>query len=673
MDKLKMHSPDLSQGNIEKIRSMFPNCVTEALDKQGKLKLAVDFDQLRQVLSGSIVEGTQERYHLNWPGKKSSLLKANSKINKTLRPCEKESINFESTENLFIEGNNLSALKLLEETYLTAVKLIYIDPPYNTGGDLLYNDDFSESSETFLKKDSQVDEDGNKLVSNLQGNGRFHTKWLNMIYPRLVKARSLLSKDGILAISIDDNELSNLLSIVDELFGWENRKVICVKMSEPSGLKMGSVLKTGSIAKLKEYVVICSKQPIRNLTLENIPKEKWDTEYNIYLEGLTKEDRVVIREESEKEENADIARLDKIAKRINLKSVSEKLKELDVSKDKKESWLFENSWRICQCATSSTVLKLANEKKPTLEQDNFFVTSSTGKTYFVRGAYSETSAKPRLQMLFADDNLTVHPGDFWHDIKTTGLDGEGGVSFKNGKKPLKLLKRIIKMATSSNDIILDFFAGSGSSAQAVWESNIDDGSSRKFILMQYPEEFNKKNKDHKESIRFCESNGLLANVAELSKQRLRINSEKLKGSTNDIGFRVLKVDSTNMTDVFYQPDQLAQKDMFEQIENIKEGRESEDLLFQVLLDWGVGLTLPITKQKIRSNDVFFVNADENGEGSDLIACFATNISNELIKELAEKQPLRVVFRNDGFENDSVKINVEQIFKQISPITDVKSI
>lgn len=673
MDKLKMHSPDLSQGNIEKIRNMFPNCVTEALDEQGKLKLAVDFEQLRQELSGSIVEGTQERYHLNWPGKKSSLLKANSKINKTLRPCEKESINFESTENLFIEGNNLSALKLLEETYLAAVKLIYIDPPYNTGGDLLYNDDFSESSETFLKKDSQVDEDGNKLVSNLQGNGRFHTKWLNMIYPRLVKARSLLSKDGILAISIDDNELSNLLSIVDELFGWENRKVICVKMSEPSGLKMGSVLKTGSIAKLKEYVVICSKQSIRNLTLENIPKEKWDTEYNIYLEGLTKEDRVVIREESEKEENADIARLDKIAKRINLKSVSEKLKELGVSKDKKESWLFENSWRICQCATSSTVLKLANEKKQTLEQDNFFVTSSTGKTYFVRGAYSETSAKPRLQMLFADDNLTVHPGDFWHDIKTTGLDGEGGVSFKNGKKPLKLLKRIIKMATSSNDIILDFFAGSGSTAQAVWESNIDDGESRKFILMQYPEEFNKKNKDHKESIRFCESNGLLANVAELSKQRLRINSEKLKGSTNDIGFRVLKIDSSNMTDVFYNPEQINQADMFAQIENIKEDRTDEDLLFQVLLDWGVGLTLPISKQQIASKDVFFVNADEDGEGADLIACFGKSISNDLIKELAEKQPLRVVFRDDGFASDSVKINVEQIFKQISPMTDVKSI
>ena len=668
-----MHSSDLSQGNIEKIRGLFPNCVTEAHDEKGELKLNIDFDLLKQELSGSIVEGSQERYHLNWPGKKSSLLKANSKINKTLRPYKKESINFETTENLFIEGNNLTSLKLIEEGYLGEVKLIYIDPPYNTGGDLLYNDDFTESTDVFLKNDLQIDEQGNKLTSNLQGDGRFHTKWLNMIYPRLVKARSLLTNDGILAISIDDNEISNLLSIIDELFGWENRKVICVKMSESSGLKMGSVKKTGSIAKLKEYVVICSKNPIRNLTLENIPKEKWDTEYNIYLEGLTIEDRQIIRDETEKEEGSDLSKLDVIAKRLQLKSVAEKLKELGLPKDKKESWLFENSWRICQCATSSTVLKLANEKKELIEQENFFVTSSTGKTYFVRGSYSEASAKPRLQMLFADDNLTVHPGDFWSDIKTTGLDGEGGVSFKNGKKPMKLLKRVIKMATTDDDIILDFFAGSGSTAQAVWESNIDDGFSRKFILMQYPEEFNVKNKDHKESIKFCESNNLPANVAELSKQRLRINSEKLLDSSVDIGFRVLKIDSSNMTDVFYRPDQVNQTDMFAQVENIKDGREDEDLLFQVLLDWGVGLTLPISKQKIATKKVFYVNADEDGEGADLIACFGTDISNELIKELAEKQPLRVVFRDDGFANDSVKINVEQIFKQISPMTDVKSI
>ncbi|GAA74697.1 adenine-specific DNA-methyltransferase [Pseudoalteromonas sp. BSi20480] len=674
MDKLKMHSPDLSQSNISKIKALFPNCVTESSDDSGNVKLAIDFDQLKQELSDSIVEGPQERYHLNWPGKRKSLLKANSKINKTLRPIENESVNFDCTENLFIEGNNLSALKLIEESYLGQVKLIYIDPPYNTGGDLLYNDDFSISTDVFLKNDLQVDEEGNRLTSNLQGNGRFHTKWLNMIYPRLIKAKNILSNDGLLAISIDDNELSNLLSVVDELFGWENRKIICVKMSESSGLKMGSVIKTGSIAKLKEYVVICSKKPIRDLRLENIPKDKWDTEYNIYLEGLTKEDRQEIRDESDKEAEADITKLDKIAERLEFKSVAEKIKELEIPKDKKESWLFENSWRICQCATSSTVLKLANEKRVRTNQVNFFVTSSTGKIYFVRGSYSEDSSKPRLQMLFADDNLTIHPGDFWYDIKTTGLDAEGGVSFKNGKKPLKLLKRIIKMATNNEDIILDFFAGSGSTAHAVWESNIDDGSNRKFILVQYPEPFNTKNKDHKESIAFCNKNLLPANVAELSKQRLRINIEKLNTAANtDLGFRVLKIDSTNMTDIFYRPDQVNQEDMFAQVENIKEDRTDEDLLFQVLLDWGVGLTLPISKQQLSSKDVFFVNADEDGEGADLIACFGKDISNELIKALAEKLPLRVVFRDDGFANDSVKINVEQIFKQISPMTDVKSI
>lgn len=668
MDKLKMHSPDMTQQNIEKIQALFPNCVTESKGADGELKLAIDFDQLKQELSNSIVEGPQERYQLNWPGKRKSLLKANSPITKTLRPNTSESVSYENTQNLFIEGNNLTALKLIEEMYLGKIKLIYIDPPYNTGGDLLYNDDFSLSSADFFKDDLQIDDEGNKLTSNLQGNGKFHTKWLNMIYPRLIKAKNLLSDDGVIAISIDDNELSNLLSIVDELFGWENRKVICVKMSESSGLKMGSVIKTGSIAKLKEYIVICSKNQIRGLNLENIPKDKWDSEYNIYLEGLTKDDRKKIIEESERETAADIPALDQIAKKIELKSVSEKLKELNVTSEKRESWLFENSWRICQCATSSTVLKLANEKKNSCNQENFFVSSSTGKIYFVRGTYSKDSSKPRLQMLFADDNLTLHPGDFWHDIKTTGLDGEGGVSFKNGKKPLKLLKRIIKMVTSGDDTILDFFAGSGSTAQAVWESNIDDNSKRKFILVQYPEDFNTKNKDHKESIEFCERNGLQANVAELSKQRLRICIEKLKDQPElDLGFRVLKVDSSNMTDVYYSPDQVTQASLDLLVDNIKSDRTDEDLLFQVLLDWGVDLTLPIKKETIQGKPVFFVDDDA------LVACFDLRINEALIKELAIKEPLRVVFRDDGFESDAVKINAEQIFKQVSPHTEVKAI
>jgi len=681
MDKLKMHSPDMTADNIEKIAGLFPNCITESHDAQGKLKKSIDFDLLKQELSGSIVEGAQERYHLNWPGKRSSLFKANTKISKTFRPNEKESKQFDVTKNIFIEGNNLTALKLLEESYLGKIKLIYIDPPYNTGGDLLYNDDFSVSAEEFFKSDNQIDVTGNKLVSNLDGNGRFHTKWLNMIYPRLKKAKNLLKDDGVLAISIDDNELSNLLSVVDELFGWENRKVICVKMSEASGLKMGSVKRIGSIAKLKEYVVICSPNGIKGLNLENIPKSDWDSEYNIYLENISKEDRELISKEMDNDEGtSNFKLLDSIAKKIKLISVADKLKEEGVDRAEKKSWLFKNSWRICQCATSSTVLKLANEKKESISQDNFFVLSSTGKIYLVRGGYSSESAKPRVQMIFADDNLTLHPGDFWFDIKTTGLDGEGGVSFKNGKKPIKLLSRIIKMATSKDDIVLDFFAGSGSTGQAVWESNIEDNSNRQFILVQYPEEFNKKNKDHSFSIKFCNESGIQANVAELAKQRLRVNSSRLSKSTEksiDFGFRSLKIDTSNMTDIYYNPENISQEDMFAQVENIKEDRTDEDLLFQVLLDWGLGLTLPISKKQISGKDVFFVNSDSDGEGADLIACFAKNINDDLVKQLAQLQPLRIVFRDDsfgdGFDADAVKINAEQIFKQLSPATDVKSL
>jgi adenine-specific DNA-methyltransferase len=669
MDKLKMHSPDITQQNIDKLLGLFPNCKTEKQSDKGEVEVGIDFDLLKQELSKSIVEGPQERYQLNWPGKRGSLLEANSIEQKTLRPNINESENFGNANNIFIEGNNLTALKLLEETYLGKVKLIYIDPPYNTGGDLIYNDDFSTSINEFYIEDGQKDAMDNRLASNLSSAGRFHTKWLNMLYPRIKKAKNILRPDGVLAVSIDDNELSNLLSILDEIFGWENRKVICVKMSEPSGLKMGSVKKNGSLAKLKEYVVICSPNGISGLDLEDIPKSEWDSEYNIFLDGLTKDDRKVIRNSmSDDLEFTEIEHLDEIASRVSMVSVSDKLKSLGVKKEEKNDWLFDNSWRICQCATSASVLKLANIKKTKTDQENFFVESSTGKIYFVRGGYNHESSKPRLQMLFADENLSVHPGDFWSDIKTTGLDGEGGVSFKNGKKPIKLLSRIINMSTKGKDIVLDFFAGSGSVGEAVWDCNITDGQNRKFILIQYPEIFNPKNKDHAESIKFCSENKIEPNVAELAKQRLRINKTKYnKLSEETLGFRVLKIDSSNMNEVHYTPGSFAKHDLFNQVEHIKADRNAEDLLFQVMLDWGVDLSLPIRKETIECKEVYFVNDD------DLVACFDKGIDEVLIKALAAEKPLRVVFRDDGFVSDSVKINVEQIFKQLAPATDIKAI
>jgi len=459
MEKLKLHSPDLTQENIAKLAELFPGCVTEIKDEGGRkkdekgggnssfipqpssLRYAIDFDQLRQELSTAIVEGPQERYQLNWPGKREALLTANAPIAKTLRPCREESVDFDTTQNLFIEGDNLDALKLLQETYLNKIKLIYIDPPYNTGSDFIYSDDFAIDSESYFKRTNQKDDLGNHLTVSVEASGRFHSDWLSMIYSRIKLARNFLTDDGLLAISIDDNEIANLLCVVDELFGWENRKVVCVKMSEPSGLKMGSVKKMGTIPKIKEYLVLCGKNGVRGLTIEKIRKDSWDTEYNIFVEGLTKEDRELIRDVSEKEitSESDIVLLDQIASRLRLVSVADALRENSVVSSEKEKWLFDNSWRICQCATSASVLSLAIVKRIQNKNEVFFVRSSGGIVYMVRGTFSEDSSKPRVQLIFADDNLTLHPGDLWVDIKTTGLDGEGDVSFKNGKKPLKLL------------------------------------------------------------------------------------------------------------------------------------------------------------------------------------------------------------------------------------------
>ncbi len=354
-------------------------------------------------------------------------------------------------------------------------------------------------------------------------------------------------------------------------------------MSESSGLKMGSVKKYGTIPKLKEYVVLCSKTGIQGMKFDGIPKDKWDSEYNIFLKGLTKSSRQIIGEAiSTSNSHISIDELDKISVNIQLRSVSDAFKETGLPADQKFSWCFENAWRICRCATSASVLKLAKEKKKINTNAVFFVRTESGLTYFVRSRFSDTSSKPRVQLIFADDNATIHPGDLWTDIRTTGLDGEGGVSFKNGKKPLKLLMRLLKSKTGDGDLVMDFYSGSGSFAHATIMLNAEDGGNR----------------------------------------------------------------------------------------NIKPGRDNpEDLLFQVLVDWGVDLTLPIRSEMIQGKTVFFVNE----EPYDLIACFNTGITEDFVKELARYEPMRVVFRDNGFVSDAVKINVDQIFRQLSSATDVKSI
>ncbi|MGI2174018.1 site-specific DNA-methyltransferase [Shewanella ulleungensis] len=647
MDKLKMHSPDLSQDNISKIRALFPNCVTESSDDSGNVKLAIDFDQLKQELSDSIVEGPQERYHLNWPGKREALLTANAPIAKTLRPCREESVNFDTTENLFIEGDNLEALKLLQETYLGRVKMIYIDPPYNTGNDFIYKDDFSEDKDLYLLKTKQIDLESNKLLSNPVSNGRFHSDWLTMMYSRLKLARNLLADNGVMFISIDDNEAHNLIKVGCEVFGEENFIAQLAVQLNPRGRNLDKF-----VAKTHEYILIFVKDALEDSSLYGLEKEgKMVDEYNredefgkFRLTGLRN-----------RNQSFNPTTRPKLYYPLY---VNPKNGEVSVEKNNEHT---DEVWPdapggIQTCWTWGKE-KASNERGLLLAELSNHEWRIFRKDYLLgkNGAVATTLAKS----VWIDKEINNDYGR--KTIKE--LFGSAVMSFP---KSVQLIEKLIKMGTKDGDIVLDFFAGSSTTPHAVINVNQQENTNRKFIAVQLPELCDEKSDAFKAGYK---------TIAELSKARISkvCNINKDSKSNHSIGFRTLAIDTSNMTDIYYQPDQVSQEDMFAQVENIKADRTDEDLLFQVLLDWGVGLTLPISKQQLSSKDVFFVNADENGEGADLIACFGKDISNELIKALAEKQPLRVVFRDDGFANDSVKINVEQIFKQISPMTDVKSI
>ena len=672
MEKLRMHSPDFTEENIRKLAELFPDCVTESRDDKGRVKHAVDFDLLRQELSSRLVEGPQERYRLDWPGKREALLTANAPIAKTLRPCREESVDFDTTENLFIEGDNLDALKLLQETYLGKVKMIYIDPPYNTGKDFIYRDRFAKSVDDYLLDSGQEDEEGNRLVANLESNGRFHSDWLSMMYPRLKLARNLLRDDGVIFVSIDDNEVANLRKLCDEIFGEENFiNLITVKLSESTGVKMSHVDKR--LPKLKEYILLYKRSDIQ-ITPVSIPKEKWDNEYKHVLYGVTKEELSKLKEIlfSTSSTQQDIIIADEICQKISLHHLSTLFEECNATtEEEKLNVKYENAWRIVRdVATTGNAKKLADEKKKIVDANFFVIVTPTNKKYLIKSDYNEDTQQPRIKLLFADSYLTVNPGDFWQDIKTTGLDNEGEVDFKNGKKPLKMLDRLLKLCTAKDktDIILDFFAGSCTTVHAVMKLNAEDGGKRKYIMIQLPEPCDEKSEAYKAGYK---------TIAEIGKERIRRAAKKIKEEhpdwNGDTGFRVLKVDSSNLKDIYYSPDAVQQTQLELFTDNIKDDRTPEDLLFQVLLDWGVDLSLPITKEIIADREVFFV--DENA----LAACFEKTgtgkpgITEDFVKELAKREPLRVVFRDQGFRDDSVKINVEQIFKALSPHTEVKTI
>lgn len=650
-----MHSPNLTEGNIAKLAELFPNCVTEVEgeehethEERGKkgFRKAIDFDLLRQELSGTIVEGPQERYHLNWPGKREALFAANAPIAKTLRPCREESVDFNTTQNLFIEGDNLDALKLLQETYLGKVKMIYIDPPYNTGHDFIYEDDFAESTQEYLERSNQKDEEGNRLLANTESNGRFHSDWLSMIYPRLKLARNLLEDDGVLFVSVDDNESANLRKVCSEIFGEENFIANIVWQR-----KYGASNNSKGIAPVVDHIVCYAKTSMfgvgkfprskeavsRYKNPDNDPRGPWKPVD--YWNPLSPSERP------------------------NLAYPITNPYTKDDIVPKKKAW------------------KYSRDRYLEHERDN--------RIYWGRNG---DNSVPTLKRFLSEVDDGVIPTNFWdwkfasHTDAAKKKLNELGITGFSTPKPTQLIERMLQVSSCGHDdVVLDFFAGSATTAHAVMKLNAEDGGHRKFIMIQLPEACDEDSEAHGAGF---------STIAEIAKERIRRAGHQileelttkdtkkddhntvrdlgdLRGpkTSLDIGFRVLKVDSSNMVDVYYRPDAVDQTQLSLFTDNIKDDRSAEDLLFQVLLDWGVDLSLPIKKEAIAEEDVFFV--DENA----LAACFNKNggITEEFVKELAKREPLRVVFRDAGFKSDSVKINVEQIFKLMSPHTEVKTV
>lgn len=616
MDKMRMESIDMTEQNIEKIGVLFPNCITETLGKNGKLKKAINFDLLRQMLSSDVIEG-DEAYEFTWVGKKAAIVEANKPIRKTLRPCKEESVNWNSTENLYIEGDNLEVLKLLQESYLGKVKMIYIDPPYNTGNDFIYRDDFKQSAAEYDEDSGVYDEDSNRMFKNTDSNGRFHSDWCSMIYSRLLLARNLLTDDGVVFISIGEEEIENLHKIADEVIGRRNLLGTILWKKKTNGNNMGF------LPPVHDYI-ICYAKNINGITDMGYPVSKEFIEKNF--------------------SNPD--------------------------DDPRGPW------------TTSDLS--ANHKGP-----YFSITNPiTGETFFPpEGRYwvfnaqevqkriadgriifgKSGTARPVQKVFAADRKFMRTRAESWWDKNGMNEDATaelkelfGAAKLFTHPKPTKLLKHLITIATEKNDIVLDFFSGSSTTADAVMQMNVEDNGRRKFIMIQLPE--------------ICANDSLAKEagyktICELALERIRRAAKKIAEEHPDAkfdgGFRVLKLDDTNMKDVYYAPADY-QQNLLDQLEsNIKEDRTDLDLLFGCLLEWGLPLSLPYQSEDIDGCTV------HNYNDGDLIACFDENIPDSVMKTIAKRQPLRVVFRDSSFAGSPAKINVTQIFKELAPDTSVK--
>ena len=619
MDKLRMQSSNGVEDNIMKIAQLFPDCVTETVDERnGQPKHLIDFEKLKQNLSDSVISERAERYQFTWPDKSKAILLANSPINATLRPCREDSVDFDNTQNLYIEGDNLDVLKCLKETYLHKVKMIYIDPPYNTGNDFVYEDDFAQSSEEYLANSGQFDEQGNRMFTNAESNGRFHTDWLNMIYPRLKVARDLLTDDGVISISIDDNEVENLRKVCDEVFGEQNfiATLIWERAFAPKN-------DAKFISSSHDYIVMCAKR-IENFKIgrlertqeanarysnpDNDPRGVW-TSGDMLVKTYNKSCDYPITTPSGKIVNPVPGR----CWRFSEESFLEKVKDNRI-------------WFGPEGNGVPRVKRFLSELK-------FEGMAPTSILFHKEVGHSQEGSK-----------------------EVTALFGDKGVF--DGPKPVRLLQRLLTLANlDDNSIILDFFSGSASTAHAVMKMNAEKQKHCPFIMVQLPEHISEKKKEQG-----------YETVCEIGKERIRRAGKKIKEESPlttqdlDTGFRVLKLDSTNMQDIYYSPKDISQADLFSQVDNVKPDRTGEDLLFQVMLELGATLDSKIETTTIAGKTIYNV-----AEGY-LVACFDPDVTDEVVKAIAQMQPAYAVLRDTSMKDDSTATNFEQIFKTYSPDT-----
>lgn len=619
-----MTSPDLTDANIEKLAELFPSVITEALDTDGNPKKTVNFDLLRQELSHYIVEGSQERYQLDWPGKRAADFAANAPIAKTLRPVRGESVDFDTTKNLFIEGDNLDALKLLQESYLGKVKLIYIDPPYNTGRDFIYDDDYAASATEHLVKSGQVDDEGHGLVANPETNGRFHSDWLSMMYPRLKLARNLLKDDGVIFISIDDNEVDNLKRIASEIFGARNfvAQIIWQKVYSPKNSARW-------FSEDHDYILIFARD-----------KEKWQPR------KLPRTEAMVARYKNPDSDPRGPWKTGDLSARNPYEAGVYPITT--------------PSGRVIDGPPRGTYWRVSERKFQELDADNRIWWGPDGNnTPAVKRFLSEVSDGRTPQTLWFYEEV-----GHTQDAKKALLKYvpfEHTENVLNSVKPVELIQRILHLSSDpgDGDIVLDFFGGSATTAHAVLKQNLEDGGNRRFISVTIEEPLPKPESG-------------FGTIFGMGLTRVRNVAAEMKRSNDtpiglDTGFRVLRVDTTNMTDVLRAPNETDQQALMGLEESVKLGRSGEDLLFQVLLDWGLELTMPVTVEKLAGREVFVVEDDA------LIACFDTEISPELVRAIAEREPLRAVFLDSAFASDAARINAEQVFREISPASDIKAI